>query len=870
MAVPRRAFLSVTILAIFQSCGGGKATTEDVADRSDVGGEILADSVGPDDVRLPPDAAPGDVPAHPDSDIGVDLQIEPDLALDAPADQVADVPADEVPDGAATDDGGAADAFPEALDASGPGDVGEEETSGGDVESPPACNSMGLTWFQLSGPSPEGTVAVACGNESGACNPYVGDTACTESLPVLCVKSTGEEAPTGETPWFAGSVKISQPVMGCALTSLTMADTRCADEFGPGWRMAEWHDGSPGVTGSLDIIGQWTFSAFGDWTYDGRFWVYINDQPGNCFPTLPLQCCNGISPCAWGGPCVQGYCVNQLNLPPMGCYVDAQCPVGYTCSVGMALGKCEEGGIFEPGACLPIGPGGMCPVYPGQVFGDCGDELGYMWTGADCALVTGCDCGDYCAAMKATKEECVAACAPPICCTSTADCGSAKLQCHQGFCVSPELAAGTCWTDDDCGSMQACIGGTPCVCGGPEKCVGKPMVCPKDTPCPPEQVVYPGTCTYKPTCCGSDAGCNPGEACVPSPFGGGTCQPKPSEKACWTTADCATGEACAFAALCPCEVGCKSKPGVCTKLPDACCTADSDCPEWEICSAAPAGLGGAAVLTGQCVPVLGAGVCFNAAHCDPGEVCAGAQPWPCGMAGGVPYGTCAPGKNACCTKNEHCPEGLKCRGLPGFDNMSCQPDPGPGKCWAGGDCSAGMVCKGMNMGWGCGPDDYTAKPGVCVAAETLGCCTKDEECGPGQACTAKKIPGAGDFPDATQGQCVPDPAEWGCLNNGDCPPEMACTGTPGWPCGKPAGAPGWCANPADMCCDSDAGCPEGTTCVGKQFGATGQCSFPADGDACWSDAECGPGKFCKGVYVCSPCVPCQPGKVEAPGTCVAK
>jgi hypothetical protein len=109
-----------------------------------------------------------------------------------------------------------------------------------------------------------------------------------------------------------------------------------------------------------------------------------------------------------------------------------------------------------------------------------------------------------------------------------------------------------------------------------------------------------------------------------------------------------------------------------------------------------------------------------------------------------------------------------------------------------------------------------------------------------------------------------------CLNNDDCPPEMACFGSPGWPCGKEPGPPGWCSYPNDSCCSNDAGCPQGTSCVGLQFGTVGQCSFPAPQGQCWGNSDCGPDQVCKGAYVCSPCLGCIWGLLETPGTCVAK
>src|SRR5205823_1278208 len=51
------------------------------------------------------------------------------------------------------------------------------------------------------------------------------------------------------------------------------ADAYCRSALGAGWRMAEFHDGK----------GGWGFVARGHISSTSRFWVRINDQPGNCW-----------------------------------------------------------------------------------------------------------------------------------------------------------------------------------------------------------------------------------------------------------------------------------------------------------------------------------------------------------------------------------------------------------------------------------------------------------------------------------------------------------------------------------------------------------------------------------------------------------
>ena len=156
---------------------------------------------------------------------------------------------------------------------------------------PPSANTpRGLTWGVVEASDlPSGTVNVGCNGgpqlgdprwaHDGHCNPYRGDTACSASLPLLCYKSDGSPPPPGvartgyRVGWGAGSVATTVPVRGSALSSRRAADEYCGSALGNGWRMAEFHDGS----------GGWGFTANGRVDVQSRFWVWINDQPGNCW-----------------------------------------------------------------------------------------------------------------------------------------------------------------------------------------------------------------------------------------------------------------------------------------------------------------------------------------------------------------------------------------------------------------------------------------------------------------------------------------------------------------------------------------------------------------------------------------------------------
>lgn len=112
-------------------------------------------------------------------------------------------------------------------------------------------------------------------------NAYTGDTQCGVSLPMLCVKLTGEAPPTDLVTsqydgWFDGRLGITDSVVGYELVTHERGDAICAEVLGVGFRMAEHHDGR-GVTGGFT---GWGFGAWGH-VPAGRYWAAIDDQPAN-------------------------------------------------------------------------------------------------------------------------------------------------------------------------------------------------------------------------------------------------------------------------------------------------------------------------------------------------------------------------------------------------------------------------------------------------------------------------------------------------------------------------------------------------------------------------------------------------------------
>ncbi|MFG2042886.1 S8 family peptidase [Dactylosporangium sp. NPDC048998] len=128
----------------------------------------------------------------------------------------------------------------------------------------------GMTWTVLG----QQGDSVRVGADSQT-NPYTGDTTVDQPRAILCLLVDGRAKPpdvvTGPyNGWAAGAVQVTPQIPGLVLTSQAQGDTICAETFGTGWRLAEFHDG-----------GGWSFWASGSIPPGTRFWTAINDQPAN-------------------------------------------------------------------------------------------------------------------------------------------------------------------------------------------------------------------------------------------------------------------------------------------------------------------------------------------------------------------------------------------------------------------------------------------------------------------------------------------------------------------------------------------------------------------------------------------------------------
>lgn len=158
--------------------------------------------------------------------------------------------------------------------------VGNPNTQGSYTVTAPKCQAApvakGMTWRSVATHPTTGTISVGC---AGNCNAYQGDTPCTTPLPMMCIRKSGPgfplQLPTGVSNsnqyylWAGGVVATTAPVVPASAPTLVAANAACAAQFGPNWRVAEFHDG-----------WGWGFQAYGGvGDPSKRFWVHINDQP---------------------------------------------------------------------------------------------------------------------------------------------------------------------------------------------------------------------------------------------------------------------------------------------------------------------------------------------------------------------------------------------------------------------------------------------------------------------------------------------------------------------------------------------------------------------------------------------------------------
>lgn len=184
------------------------------------------------------------------------------------------------------------------------------------------CPNLGMTWGFINHDCGLEIDHVGCWGSpaaptsTGGCNPYIGDTKCYNTLPILCIKKLKLNRPPYPMTcaphampgafycgWSGAFLALSQPIQGCKLTSQAVADKWCETTAGCGYRMADHGDGNwiLGMNGPVfaQCLWNWGIALSGGWALYGysnlagvgksnppkltRWWTKINNQPGNCW-----------------------------------------------------------------------------------------------------------------------------------------------------------------------------------------------------------------------------------------------------------------------------------------------------------------------------------------------------------------------------------------------------------------------------------------------------------------------------------------------------------------------------------------------------------------------------------------------------------
>ncbi len=151
----------------------------------------------------------------------------------------------------------------------------DEEDPDGDgwLDCETDCTGTGMTWYTFENDPVLNVSHPRCGD----CDPYVGDTPCSEVLPVLCLYPQGLPNPGIVTDfyngWAEGDVALTDPIPGCLLNSVNSATALCEATYGVGWRLGEHHDGG----------GGWSWWAYGQLDDTTRYWAGIDDQTAHCW-----------------------------------------------------------------------------------------------------------------------------------------------------------------------------------------------------------------------------------------------------------------------------------------------------------------------------------------------------------------------------------------------------------------------------------------------------------------------------------------------------------------------------------------------------------------------------------------------------------
>ena len=174
-----------------------------------------------------------------------------------------------------------------------------------------ASAKKGLTWKPLTWPSAATNWAGKWG--CSGCDPYNGDTDCSETHPIFCILKhktlprpyyyypssySSAIADKGFYNGWSGGIFATtpDPILGDKITSKAVGDNICAEQLGSGWEMMahgmSWYmpymnNPPPKVWGTWDWnnvkSGGWYSWGYFAHNYTKKSWTWIGDQPnGNC------------------------------------------------------------------------------------------------------------------------------------------------------------------------------------------------------------------------------------------------------------------------------------------------------------------------------------------------------------------------------------------------------------------------------------------------------------------------------------------------------------------------------------------------------------------------------------------------------------
>lgn len=151
-----------------------------------------------------------------------------------------------------------------------------------------------MTWSLLDSATSTALRAYALVGSDSLTDPYQGDTLTSQTLPVLCIDKRRVPHPGTDTignpvrtsggawrrTWSGGIIAVTPPVAGTSLTSRAVADTLCVNNFGVGYRMAEFHDGDSSLWPGWDFWGEARGANLPPFQ-STRFWVAIDGLDSN-------------------------------------------------------------------------------------------------------------------------------------------------------------------------------------------------------------------------------------------------------------------------------------------------------------------------------------------------------------------------------------------------------------------------------------------------------------------------------------------------------------------------------------------------------------------------------------------------------------